>query len=269
VRARNVILTGIPRSGTTLVCALLDSLRDAVCLSEPDWQDEWPRITDDASAYAQRVRADFTRVRRQLLEGGEVADRRAEDGSAVTNYFPRAADGTRASAYALRPFVRPGLSADFLLGMKHNAHYTCALEQFIGHEDFTVIAIVRHPLAAIRSWRSAAHLPIGAGRLPAAERLWPEIAALASQTDDVLLRQAHIYRLFCERYLALGDRIHLARYEDIIANPDRLAAICARDYVRAVDVKPTPMPADDESARIVRYLREHCAVARELYPDLA
>ena len=31
-----LLLTGVPRSGTTLAAALLDQLEDTVCLSEPD-----------------------------------------------------------------------------------------------------------------------------------------------------------------------------------------------------------------------------------------
>ena len=269
--ARNLILTGLPRSGTTLVCALVDSLRDAVCLSEPDWQDAWPREMDDRRAYAERVRGDFARVRKILAGGGEVADRRSSDGAAVTNYFPLASDGSRQPAYALQPFRRSGLSADFLLGMKQNAHYSCVLDEFAGHDDFTVIAIVRHPLATLRSWRSAKHLPISQGRLPAAERFWPELAAIAESTQDILLRQLQIYRVFCERYRALGARIHLLRYEDVVSDVNSIAAICGgRDYVRAVDIKQNPVIAgDEEAAEIVRTVREYCAVACELYPELA
>jgi hypothetical protein len=269
VTGRNLILTGLPRSGTTLVCALIDSLRDAVCLSEPDWQDAWPREMNDRPAYAERIRQDFARVREVLLGGGEVSDRRAANGSAVTNYFPLASDGSRQPAYALQPFRRSGLSADFLLGMKQNAHYSCILDELARHEDFTIVAIVRHPLATIGSWRSAARLPIGHGRLPAAERFWPEIAHQAASTPDILLRQVGIYRLFCERYRALGSRIHLLRYEDIVDKPELLSAICGRDYVRTVEVNPTALPAgNEEMDAIARCVREHCAVASELYPDL-
>jgi hypothetical protein len=268
-RARNVFVTGIPRSGTTLACALLDSLDNAVCLSEPDWQDAWPREMQ-RTAFAQRLRDDFARVRRVLQAGGEIPDRRLPDGAAITNYFPSAGDGSRAIAYVVQPLRRAGLDDDFLLGMKQNAHYTCIIEELVGHADFDVIAIVRHPLATIRSWRSAKNLPINDGRLPAAEPLWPELAALKTDTADVLLRQVLIYRMFCERYLALGERVRVVRYEDLVTNPDYFGEIYARPRVRRVDLQPVSAGAADdaETAQIQAYLRAHCPIAWQLYPEL-
>ncbi|MBS0569612.1 MAG: sulfotransferase [Proteobacteria bacterium] len=264
---RNLILTGLPRAGTTLACALVDGLDDAVCLSEPDWQDTWSRETDDPRAYAARVHADFGRVRTLLAAGGEVLDRRAANGAAVTNYFRGAADGSHAPAYVLRAFRRPGLGADFLLGMKHNAHYTCALGDLAGHDQFAAIAIVRHPLATIQSWRAATDLPINQGRLPAAERLWPDLARL-SDLADTLLRQVGIYRLFCERYLALADRVRVLRYEDIVRDPDAFVRLCGRGRARDVAVAPTPTVEDEATPIILARLREHCAIACRLYPEL-
>jgi hypothetical protein len=264
---RNLIVTGIPRSGTTLVSALIDSLDDAVCLSEPDWQDSWPREMHDRVAYAERLCEDFARVRRVLLADGEVPDRRQADGSAVTNYFPRSSQGGRTRAYTVLPLRRPGLSGDFLLGMKQNAHYSCVLPELAGQTDFAILAIIRDPVATILSWRST-DLPISEGRLPAAERFWPEIAELATATDDVLLRQVLIYRIFCERYQRLRDRVRLLRYEELIGDPSMLTRTFARQYVRQVSVRQddvTPAAADVEKIRA--YLRAHCPIAEELYPN--
>jgi len=208
-------------------------------------------------------------VRGILLTGGEIPDRRNPDGSAVTNYFPRSGAGGRERAYAVLPLRRSGLSPDFLLGMKQNAHYTCVIEELIGQPDFDLVAVVRHPLATIRSWRSATDLPISRGRLPAAERLWPELVALAESTDDVLLRQVHIYRMFCERYLAFGARLRLLRYEDIVRDKTLLSTPYARGYVREIALHADTTVADAaETALIGAYLRQHCPVAYQLYPDL-
>jgi hypothetical protein len=225
---------------------------------------------NDRGEYAQRLRQDFARVRGVLLAGGAVPDRRRPDGSAVTNYFPRSGSGGRTQAFAVLPLRRTGLSPDFLLGMKQNAHYTCVLEELVGHADFEVVAIIRHPLATIRSWRSA-NLPISDGRLPAAERFWPELARLADDSQDVLLRQVHIYRMFCERYCALGERVRLLRYEDIVRDPSILGVMSGRRYARQVALDNGNNASGDaaEDATIRAYLREHCPIAYELYPDLA
>jgi hypothetical protein len=261
---RYLIVTGIPRSGTTLTAALIDDLEDTVCLSEPTWQDMWARETEDADAYVQRLLEDFARVRRDLLDGNGVIDRRRPDGTPVSDYFR---DG--AGSCELVDFRRSGLPENFLLGMKHNAHYSCVLPQIVAQPAFDVVAIVRHPLDVIRSWQSV-DIPIRQGRLPAAETLWPEMADVARQTDDVLLRQVLIYERFCERFVALRGKLALLRYEDIVRDPDIIARTLGRNFARRTPIKTQDRsPLDpEEVAAIRRHLRTHCPNARELYPDI-
>src|SRR6266404_8304605 len=66
---RNVLITGIPRSGTTLVCSLLNKLPDVVALHEP--MDVWDfakcRDATELAAAMEKFCAD---ARRSLREGG-------------------------------------------------------------------------------------------------------------------------------------------------------------------------------------------------------
>ena len=261
---RDLIVTGIPRSGTTLTAALIDGLDDTVCLSEPAWQDRWPRETASPDAYVQQLVDDFARVRRDLLAGDGVVDRRRPDGTAVSDYFR---DGDR--PYELVEFRRSGLSENFLLGMKHNAHYSCVLPRIVAQPVFSVIAIVRHPLDVIRSWQSV-DIPVRQGRLPAAENFWPDIADIARQTDDILLRQVLIYERFCERFMALRGKLALLRYEDIVRDPDVVAHAFGKNFARrvAIEIRERSFPNSDDVAAIRRYLRTHCPNARQLYPDI-
>jgi hypothetical protein len=261
---RDLIVTGIPRSGTTLTAALIDGLEDTVCLSEPEWQDMWSREIADPNAYVQRLLEDFARVRRDLLTGNGVVDRRRADGTPVSNYFRN-----DERPYEFIDFRRSGLTENFLLGMKHNAHYSCVLPQLVVEPAFSVIAIVRHPLDVIRSWQ-AVDIPIRQGRLPAAETLWPEIAGIARQTDDVLLRQVLVYEKFCERFTALRGKLVLLRYEDIVSEPAIIARTLGKNFARTTPIKNQDRSrlASDDVATISRYLRTYCPRARELYPDI-
>ena len=261
---RDLIVTGIPRAGTTLTAALVDGLDDTVCLSEPTWQDMWSREAASPAAYVQQLVDDFARVRRDLLAGNGIVDRRRADGTAVSDYFH---DGDQ--PYELVEFRRSGLSENFLLGMKHNAHYSCALPQIAAQPAFTVIAIVRHPLDVIRSWQSV-DIPIRQGRLPAAEMLWPEIADIARQTNDILLRQVLIYERFCERFIALREKLALLRYEDIVRDPSVIARTLGKHFGRGTPIKIQGRSRleSDEVTAIRRYLRTHCPNAMELYPDI-
>lgn len=128
-------------------------------MSEPDWQDLWPREMTERNEYAQRLFDDFVRVRDMFLSGDAVPDRRNGDGSAISDYFPHAADRRRVRAYDVVPVRRNNLTPDFLLAMKHNAHYTCILDELVSLPGFVSLAVIHHPLPTILSWRSLA-LPI-------------------------------------------------------------------------------------------------------------
>ena len=265
---RDLIVTGIPRSGTTLTAALIDGLDDTVCLSEPAWQDAWPREAATADDYVQRLVDDFARVRRDLLAGGKVVDRRRADGAPVSDYFGQSDSGAKVT-YELVDFSRSGLSENFLLGMKQNAHYSCVLPQLVRRPAFAVIAVVRHPLDVIRSWQRV-DIPIREGRLPAAEKLWPEIAEISRATDDILLRQVLVYERFCERFLELRGTLTLLRYEDIVSDPAMIARALGKDLARTppMEIRNRPRSPSNDDAAIRRYLKTNCPNARELYPDI-
>src|SRR5947199_3899761 len=84
---RNVLITGIPRSGTTLVCSLLNKVPDVVALHEP--MDVWDFAgARDAASLASIIENFCAQSRRSLREdgfaiskhiGGEIRDNSAVD----------------------------------------------------------------------------------------------------------------------------------------------------------------------------------------------
>ena len=51
----DLILTGLPRSGTTLAAAIIDQAPDALCLSEPDRHVELMNEAADAENFVARL----------------------------------------------------------------------------------------------------------------------------------------------------------------------------------------------------------------------
>ena len=265
---RDLIVTGIPRAGTTLLAACVDSLEDAVCLSEPEWQALWSQETKDRLEYIARLSEDFDRVRHILQDGASVPDRRRDDQAPVTDYYRQ--PGAAGAKYEVQQLNRVGLSKDFLLGMKHNAHYTCVLDELLDEDRFHVLAIIRHPVATIQSWRSLP-IPIREGRLPAAERFWPEIAALWQDTNDLLEVQVRIYGLFCQRFWENSGRLTVIRYEDLLSDHGLVEKLFDRKYVRDILIDGTRQcDAEnlEESSQIRKLVQTHCPVVREYYPDM-
>jgi hypothetical protein len=106
---------------------------------------------------------------------------------------------------------------DFRIFIKHPAMFTGTLPVLV--EAFTCFALVRNPLAVLISWRKSG-MPVGKGRVPAAEMFDPTLAAALASEPDTLERQL-IWLDYCfNRYLShLPGRI--LRYEDIIASGGR------------------------------------------------
>jgi hypothetical protein len=220
----DLIITGIPRSGTSLATAIIDRAPDAFCLSEPVHHLALMRAACDATDFVTRLGQEFSAVRNTILRGGAVLDWRHADGSAVTNHFADAELGRRREPMGSWGGIsRPGLSRNFTLGVKHNALYTAALPEIVRRGRFRVVAIVRDPVAVLMSWRTL-DVPVSAGRLPAAERFWPEMAILTRSDMDLVEKQIRIVDLFCCRFAECADALAIVPYEMFVAAPERLLA---------------------------------------------
>ncbi|MBV8939849.1 MAG: hypothetical protein JO089_08455 [Alphaproteobacteria bacterium] len=272
---RNVLLTGIPRCGTTLLTAFYDRQADAAALNEPQWQyDAMMRLKDAVPAedYVKWLIGDLADIRRKLLHGVPLPERRAADGTAVTNYYrAHAQDKESREVVSAVPFTRAGLSQDFMLAVKHNGLYLGVLDALAASGEFTIVALVRHPVGAIASWNEV-NVPIRQGRLPAAEGYWPEIGALAAAPMEILEKQVRLYDLLCARLLQHRQRIHLLRYEDFLAmirsRHSSLAALGLKEIDASLIAERNLGFYDAAlTERIARCYRRYADAAKALYPD--
>ena len=69
---RNVVLTGLPRSGTTLACHLLNKLPNTVALLEPIEPGRFAGLLPDREAVGDAMERWFRKSRRRALKEGEV-----------------------------------------------------------------------------------------------------------------------------------------------------------------------------------------------------
>lgn len=183
----DLIITGLPCSGTTLVAAHIDAREGVCCLSEPQRHVDLAETAADASAFAAALGADFAALRRELAAGAAVLDRRGQNDEAVDNYFDEPdTTGVRRPRFQSIPRSVVGVTDNTVLAVKHNGLYTGALPELVEAGRHAVLAIVRDPADAIASWQSV-ELPIRHARLPAAERFWPELAAAARRDDLPIL----------------------------------------------------------------------------------
>jgi hypothetical protein len=261
-----------------LAAAIIDRSPDSLCLSEPDSHLELMSQAASAQDFVARLSREFALIRRTILAGGSVPDRRRPDGAPLTNYFSDPlSDGRREAAFTIQNVSRRGLSADFVLGVKHNALYAAVLPEIIASARFRVVTVIRDPVAVIMSWRSL-DLPISRGRLPAAERFWPELVSLGGADLDLTEKQFRICDLLLGRFLEWARRAPIVRYEELVADPARLlhaAGLATLDPV-ATSGLISPMLAarigNRERVRLAARLRNLVATGEfraiaELYPE--
>lgn len=229
---RDIALTGVPRSGTTLCCSLLGQAADTVALFEPMDVAALPPARMSALAQVQDF---FAHTRGSLLAEG-IAWSRQVDGEVPDNPFASeiGADGRR--RHRAEPgLIRPGkvLSERFTLVVKHNAAFTGLLPELAG--VFDTWAVVRNPLAVLASWHSV-DLPVTRGRLPAGELFDPALAAELDAEDDVVSRQLRILDWLFSRYLAHLPAGRVLPYESVVASAGRVLSEAI-----GVDVPPSAL----------------------------
>jgi hypothetical protein len=213
--AENVLITGTPRSGTTLTCHLLSEVPDTVALHEP------MRVRDFAElggpdAIADEVQRFCDEQRASLHERG-VAISKNVGGKVPDNPHGSAKNEStglrRSNASKGEIEVTKPLSRDFTLVVKHNAAFTAVLGALA--DRFRVYAIMRNPLSVVASWNSI-DFNAQRGHVPAGERLDPELKATLEGLDDPLDRQLHILGWFHERWHRYLPEENMIRYESVV-----------------------------------------------------
>ncbi len=211
---RDIALTGVPRSGTTLACHLLGRATDTLALFEPMPVEQLS--LDRANALGE-IESFFQSARQRAITQGRVPSKH-RDGRVPDNPIGAHADPCHGRPWLAEHGelnVDKPLNEQFTLVVKHNAAFTALLPQLA--DRFEVYAIVRNPLAVLASWHSV-NLPVSHGRLPAGERLDPDLGQALHSEDDLLARQIHILDWFFSRYAATLETDRVIRYEDMVAS---------------------------------------------------
>lgn len=263
----NTLITGIPRSGTTLVTSIVDSLSNTVALNEPLSHATWPMEHPEASAedYVTYIKRDFEQLRKSILNTHSVYDWRDEKGNPVTDYYKSK------NAPKLKPLNLESrhLTPGFRLAVKHNAPYLAVLDKLAKPPDFTLLVVIRNPIDVIYSWRSL-NIPISRGKLPHGIFYWPELKDITDAKIPLIEKQVRIYDLLCKKIAESQQALRLIRYESLIQNDINLPALLGGSYAQnIIPVKATSKPLPSEYITSVKsLLASHAQYYAHFYPDL-
>ncbi len=203
------IVTGIPRSGTSLLCNRLHCIRDSVAINEP------AEVFEALSGDNPWAMACYYRdLRLQVLEGRPLLNK-MRGGEPTEDTL----DKHRRDVYRPRVYRQ-----DFTLFTKNTLAYLMR----IGHlrramPEAPIVACIRHPADTIASWkRSFPHLrdgrvediPVGNPDDPWLTLEQQRRLRHISTIEAPALRRALWWRLLALTILDNRDRIELLRYED-------------------------------------------------------
>src|SRR5437016_7618375 len=131
---RDVLITGTPRSGTTLVCSLLNKLPDVVALHEP--MNVWDFAEcRDGGEVAIMIKDFCAKTRKSLREhgyatskhvGGKIPD------NVATDKINRAGTRLRKREHGRVTIDKP-LSHNFTLAIKHPGAFSALLKTLVNY----------------------------------------------------------------------------------------------------------------------------------------
>ncbi len=212
----NVVITGTGRSGTTLVCHLLNKLPNTIALSEPIAPGKFANRLPDHEAVCDGIELYYRRTRRMARREGFVSK---HVGGVVPDNTKGEIGGVR-RRIAEKGKIRVGkkLQPGFVLAIKDVGMFTALLSTL--SERFPCYAIVRNPLSVMAS---AGSIQNNRQRKnpPALKRYNPELLAPNKDIKDRVERRLLRFHLVFEHYQRELPPGHIIRYEDLVASGGR------------------------------------------------
>lgn len=211
---RNIILTGIPRSGTTLTCSLLNAIPNTLALVEPLHMPSFNQCANATQRYDYLVQY-FSKLRNDIADKNAISILDIEgDGTNTFQYNDQGARQTHIKGHRSQ-YITKELDQNFTLLIKHPNIFSALLSELKKHWE--CYALVRNPLSVLASWESLAH-PLSSGHAPMAELYDPQLQQMLASEPDKLVRQLLLINWYFASYMREVMPERIVRYEDIVAS---------------------------------------------------
>ena len=195
-RERDLVVTGLPRSGTSLLSRHISESPNAYCVNEVFYN-------------VDRLPTSLARVRQCLVTGCPVPNKYAKSGGLSTNTI-------RDTARVKYRRIPDAYDRDAVVASKVNIPYLNRLLDFLDHE-YSVVAVIRDPIFTIASWNSPSAQSIPESSVTP-EDLHPRWRGFDFPTEDRIERQSaiwvHYASLICKH--AGERRVSIASYERLV-----------------------------------------------------
>jgi hypothetical protein len=221
-----LVITGIPRSGTSYLCNVLHRYSNCVVVNEP--AEIFPPLAE--SEVAWEIARFYGQIRSDIwwkkgiankLHAGTVADDTAGKHE-VANYIPEVD------------------SYDFILGTKNTLAYLARLDALQRvMPEARIVACVRNPYDTIASWKATfphlrevnlQKLPVGHPDDPCLTGWERRALKVVLDTEDLAQRRAIWWNYLAERILERGRSVMIVRYPRLVMEPEAVAEEICRDW---------------------------------------
>jgi len=260
INDRIFVITGMPRSGTTYLCAVLHNPPAVVTISEARGQ--WKHLVK-AYGRSTRVFDILSDYRERILRGEKVH---------TLEGTPGFEGKQRIDTWSQKKTARRiEVSHDFKLGMKNPEVFLELLPVF-SEAGAKCVITVRHPLCVINSWVKRGQKRLSRGGTIEGTFANGQCVTYNSSSEDPVQRRIDLHNHFAELITDhLTDaNVMLIRYEDWFTDKTQLERVSwflgvpTVGYLRPKPILPDPLIISEEEQEKIQ---TGCLIAREFgYP---
>ncbi len=214
---RNIILTGIPRSGTSHLCSLLSKYNDTFVLNEP--KEVIRPINRQPIPYG--VDGFYAEIRKNIRLNKPIENKHI-DGKIIS-------DTTVEDERTL--YSKPDLTPNYHLYTKNTLGYLFAIERLKQTmPDTKIFSLFRNPVDTIASWKNSFEhleksLPLELKTIRLQSRWLNKKDNLSlmqiNSCDDDCIRRAIFWNFLAIRMIKNAHLINLLHYDDLILDTNR------------------------------------------------
>jgi glycosyltransferase involved in cell wall biosynthesis/ubiquinone/menaquinone biosynthesis C-methylase UbiE len=243
---KNLIVTGIPRSGSSLFSVLINSIENAVCLNE---------IVYDVLKLPHA----FEEIRKRLVLKTPIPNKYDGSGVLTTN--------TQDGIVNIEEKVVEIVDDNVVVGSKVNIPYLNEIQTILDY-NYKIIAIVRDPVFTIGSWNSKKTSHLDEARVTE-DNMSLRWAHIPFTTEEKIGRQAQIWQYYAGLIWSLRDRIKIYTYEQVTSNTEWVLKDVCEYLGLNIPQKTKPLEnLNSESryqniAEIREAVKQYCPVSRE------
>ena len=212
VNSNNIIITGLPRSGTSYLCTRLNEMPNTVIINEPS---EIPLSLRQCNS-VNSIEHTFERFRTAILYGKAIPNK-IRDGKFIEDTA-----GEDFQQLYTPKFETP----DFLLGIKNTLIFLANLPRILEElPGIRVVATLRNPLDTIGSWMNVP--------FPHLQQANPSFLIDKVDTTtaikikkicdeaDIEKRMVMLWRFLVKQIQSVESDILILKYEDLITDSEK------------------------------------------------